>query len=59
MENSAGPVKAVCLMDVICCYTNVNALIQNILDGLRKNINMAAGYGFFADFSLSSFSVLH
>lgn len=26
-------------IDVSCCYTNVNALIQNILDGQRKNIN--------------------
>lgn len=26
-------------IDVSCCYTNVNALIQSILDGQRKNIN--------------------
>lgn len=46
-------------MVISCCYANVNALIQNILDGLRKNINMAVGCGLLANFSLSIFSILH
>lgn len=60
-DNSAGPVDVACVgeMVVSCCYANVNALIQNILDGQRKNIIMAAGSELVGNFSLSNFSVLH
>lgn len=56
---ASGSYVCVGEMVVSCCYTNVNALIQNILDGRRKYINMAADCGLFANFSLSSFRVLH